>query len=150
VLIDVIGTLPPTETLSFVYVIIISYISYRFIAIFDNKHEIIYIIINDNSYYKYLAKKNFFSNKINKTLKIIIEVRAIDELRNILFEFFLLKILGEATPHLPHPQNHHCIVIKHDAYYIINILVCILVCEYQNLFFIFMNYYLCYLTYILM
>jgi len=64
VLTDVIGTLPPTETPAyFVYVIIISCISYRFIAIFDNKHEIIYNKINDNSYYQTWQRRIFFQIK---------------------------------------------------------------------------------------
>jgi hypothetical protein len=83
----VIGTWPPVEKPAFVYVIIISFISYLFIAIFDNKYlKIIHIIK--------LGKENFFSNKIIKTLKINIEIYTIGGPKMLLFEYFLLKIVG--------------------------------------------------------
>lgn len=89
---DVIGTLPPAEIPAFVCVITISCISYRFIAIFGNEHEIIYNIIHNNSYFILLnfVKKNFFSNKIINTLKITIEICTIGESISIIFEYYLL------------------------------------------------------------
>jgi hypothetical protein len=54
-----------------------------------------------------LIEEEFFSNKILNTLNTISEMCAIDQPRTIFLEYYFLQILGEAPPHLPHPQNHH-------------------------------------------